>query len=1115
MQSSRDVRRDDRVRIRSPWVPSTVVLIVAILAGSVVPVVHGVDGQPHLSPRGGTVAALPGLTVEHPLAAVPGLTATYPVTVHEVGLPPGTAWSVTVNGSIETSTGTSVTYTLPNGTYGFSVSPVPGYSGVWSGYPSVDGAPVSVTVAFSPSTSPSIRAAQSLLLSSMTTVTGAIAPREPLQATSLSYNPASGDVFVASADPQEIEIVNESDGGRVNTLMAFCANGSSPPDPEVQFDSANGYLYDLCGPVASVVVPSTGRLLTNLALPTPTPENASACGSVSPRVVGSGVDVESGAVFVALLSCTGELPTATPFELSLDVVNASTDIVTRLASFPTTFSYDEFLAEPLAVDPQADLVWLDTNISLGTNGTCQPNPCGYVVTTIDGATGQVLGNVSIPIGDVTQSPLLLFDPTLKAVVSIGTLDSSSSTVNNTTRESLVHSLFIVPSGAWTNPETIFNWTWSCTHTLLEPLCPADSEASWLAYSAALPTSLFVVLDGNTTSGWTLEGTVWQVDETNGTLLSSVPIEGEAYALAIDPGGDAAYLLDQSNLRVWSLATSPMRVVGSSALSIEVYQETVDRSGDMLYLAEDSPDCFGDLGILDESNLYCSPTIVVISESNYSEVDSWLAPTAPPAAMVFDPGNQDLYLYSSCTNATDGRNCLPGNATAIITAYSPTGATLYENESVPSGGIATFSSAVIDPQSGDVLFGDVEVPSPHERYPAVVLLALNVSTGEILPLVALFETAETGPLSLIVDSEDDSFYTAFSCPLLSTLPVLIDECIVQINATSYALESELMIPLSSGTEGGSVAALDTTTDTLFVPIGSALVEVRASSDLPTGGVALTGNASAAAFDSSSGMLFATDGNLSEIDPATGRSLVSVMLNGACEENWIFASGGESASCSSASNGTLILLANLGLPESPVDFQESGLPSGLTWAVTLGDQTSTGSAYVLGFVVANGSWSYAVDPPEGYSVAPIFGTLTVDGSSILQRVIFDPLTPGTYLITFTETGLPAGTNWSVILQGENHSSEGSILQFIDPNGTYSFRVGGVPGFSAVPAGGPVTVGGSDVGQRVSFSPSTSKGGSSGSGPTFLGLPPGEGYAVIGGAVAAIVVLASWAVMRRPRR
>ncbi len=51
--------------------------------------------------------------------------------------------------------------------------------------------------------------------------------------------------------------------------------------------------------------------------------------------------------------------------------------------------------------------------------------------------------------------------------------------------------------------------------------------------------------------------------------------------------------------------------------------------------------------------------------------------------------------------------------------------------------------------------------------------------------------------------------------------------------------------------------------------------------------------------------------------------------------------------------------------------------------------------------------------------------------------------TYNVTFTETGLSAGTMWSVTLNGSLESSTTTSIVFVEVNNTYSFNVSAVSG------------------------------------------------------------------------
>jgi len=104
-----------------------------------------------VSPSSGSISVSGPYNISVVFTAV-----TYAVTLTESGLTSGKSWSTTVNGNLETSTGTSITFYLVNGTYAFSVANVSGYtvSGS-SGTLKVSGAPAGVAVSFAPSTTTS------------------------------------------------------------------------------------------------------------------------------------------------------------------------------------------------------------------------------------------------------------------------------------------------------------------------------------------------------------------------------------------------------------------------------------------------------------------------------------------------------------------------------------------------------------------------------------------------------------------------------------------------------------------------------------------------------------------------------------------------------------------------------------------------------------------------------------------------------------------------------------------------------------------------------------------------------------------------------------------------
>ncbi len=148
----------------------------------------------------------------------------------------------------------------------------------------------------------------------------------------------------------------------------------------------------------------------------------------------------------------------------------------------------------------------------------------------------------------------------------------------------------------------------------------------------------------------------------------------------------------------------------------------------------------------------------------------------------------------------------------------------------------------------------------------------------------------------------------------------------------------------------------------------------------------------------------------------------------------------------------------MPTYSVVFTESGLPSGTSWSVTLNGATESSITSTSTFTEPNGVYSYTVGTVSGYAVAPPSGTLTVNGAAVSETITFTKSV--TYSVAFTETGLPAGTSWTVTLGATPKSSTTSTITFSELNGTYAYSIGDVPGWhqTTLPYTGSVTVSGS---------------------------------------------------------
>lgn len=141
--------------------------------------------------------------------------------------------------------------------------------------------------------------------------------------------------------------------------------------------------------------------------------------------------------------------------------------------------------------------------------------------------------------------------------------------------------------------------------------------------------------------------------------------------------------------------------------------------------------------------------------------------------------------------------------------------------------------------------------------------------------------------------------------------------------------------------------------------------------------------------------------------------------------------------------------------PVRLKEKGLPTGTNWTVTIGISTRSSLTNSIAFSEANGTYGYTANV-SGNGTAT--GRFTVDGVGVSVLITF-------YRVTFSESGLPPGTNWKVSINELNHSSSTNRILWYLANGTYSYVVGNIAGYKT-PGSGSFAVTGKAVVVRVKF-------------------------------------------------
>ena len=155
---------------------------------------------------------------------------------------------------------------------------------------------------------------------------------------------------------------------------------------------------------------------------------------------------------------------------------------------------------------------------------------------------------------------------------------------------------------------------------------------------------------------------------------------------------------------------------------------------------------------------------------------------------------------------------------------------------------------------------------------------------------------------------------------------------------------------------------------------------------------------------------------------------------------------------------------------VTFSETGLPSGTYWEVSLGPTSAESYGPNITISLPNGSYTFYAYDVGSFEATPSTGTIDLVGSNLTQAIVYASPTERTYSVTFTESGLPSHSNWTVDLYGYSQWSTGPSMVFTEPNGSFYFEVYNSGGYTPDPASGSVMVTGADASQPIDFAPSS---------------------------------------------
>lgn len=138
---------------------------------------------------------------------------------------------------------------------------------------------------------------------------------------------------------------------------------------------------------------------------------------------------------------------------------------------------------------------------------------------------------------------------------------------------------------------------------------------------------------------------------------------------------------------------------------------------------------------------------------------------------------------------------------------------------------------------------------------------------------------------------------------------------------------------------------------------------------------------------------------------------------------------------------------------LSVQESGLPPGTVWgfAVPAAGEGFELSSTSTNLFVPAGSYYIYPQAVEGYYAVPFEVNISGPSEVTVQYQNVSSLIQSNYTVIFTENGLPAGTKWSVTINGQTFSANSSSMMVSGfQNGNYTYIVSQIPGFKSISGG-----------------------------------------------------------------
>jgi len=865
---------------------------------------------------------------------------------------------------------------------------------------------------------------ESLVLVSNTLVPGNVDAANGVSPYAVAYDSKKNEVFVANSESSSVTVISQA----TSTVLAVIFVGGTPEG--IAFDSGKGEIFVGGASTVSVISDATNTVVA--AIP------------VGMAPDGIAYDSGKGEVFVANWGSA-----------SVSVISDATNMVVSTISVglgPDAIAYDSHNGEVMIANFASDNVSV---ISDATNKVTTTIPMWYFPRGVaydsekreffvsfsrcqNVSAGLMCGNGSLSV--ISDS-----NNTVVATALVGG-STSGETYDSGKGEVFVSNTAMTAVSVVSDANNSVAATIWLEHLNAVGLAYAGNDSE--VFAANEYTDFLSVISDNTNE-----------------VVANISLDRGPTGMAYDSARGEIFVSDYNSNDVFVISTVSNTVVATIPVGINPFGIAYDSGKGEVFVA-----CYG------------SSTVDVISDSNNTVVATIQIGEA--FAVAYDSGKNEIFVAHGydVSVISDSNNSVV--ATLVISAGS--GTVAYDNakgEVFATNG--TNVSVISDTNNSFVA---------HISGVSANGMAYDSEKGEVF--VTDGSTSDVDVIS------DESNMVVARVPVGSApYAAAYDSANGEVFVTNFNSDELSVISDATNEVIATVVAVSSSFGAVYDPINGYIY--ASSFNLGTISIISTSGGYSVSFVENglpSNMLWSV--TLANFTLASLSSSISFAEpNGTYVYTLGEVSGWTTSNFTGSVNviGGAIMVANYWVPATfAVVFTDVGLPLGINWFVTLNGTLHNSTGTTIEFAEENGTYAYTIGRIPGWETFDLAGSVSVIGAAVTVTITWYQVI---YPVEFTETGLPSGTNWSVMLSGMELSSKTSTIVFEEPNGSYVYQVGSVNNYASSPSFGTFTVSGGEMNKTIVFSYK----------PTFLGLPGLEGYYMIAIVFAIVIVVVALVPLR----